>query len=421
MLIPHKKENQIPFEPGQCAQPSSLDQRTTMNKQRVARNLAFLLLVALYLHLALRLSFFHPQKHVKEQPFSIDDDHTEDGTVAPTKLQNSQIAVAPCPSAVTETTTTSKITKTKEYEQQDMLWLTIAIPTVPRPNHNDYLSQTLATLYDKLNLSNNRNDPTLIDPLVSKIQVVIVNQRVHQHDIWQKNWERYHNHSLFQFIEVKQEWNEDDVNRWNRALGAKKTRVTQQTRDLSNFLKLVHSSSGIIRPSQYLMIMEDDFQVCSNILQALYHMINKSNRRFGTNWLDIRISYGFNGIVVHNNNTDVPIIAQYLRDHETRRPPDHLFPELLARETDEAKRLFPDNRHTVAYRYNLLDHMGDISTLRTEKQWAMPRCYAELVYPVMFEVEAFNKVQCPEDDIWPCSNIPDNDIHAVHFNVHNKK
>ena len=32
----------------------------------------------------------------------------------------------------------------------------------------------------------------------------------------------------------------------------------------------------------------------------------------------------------------------------------------------------------------------------------MPRCYEELVSPVVFPVESFKPRECPRDDLWPC-------------------
>lgn len=62
-------------------------------------------------------------------------------------------------------------------------------------------------------------------------------------------------------------------------------------------------------------------------------------------------------------------------------------------------------RTLVGYRYNLFHHRGKVSTLRQSKHWGFPGCHNELVFPVIFEIEAFNPKECPHDDLWPCKNV----------------
>ena len=70
-------------------------------------------------------------------------------------------------------------------------------------------------------------------------------------------------------------------------------------------------------------------------------------------------------------------------------------------ETAESK-AYKGKRVNIGYRYNLFDHIGKISTLRSEKSGSFPGCYDELLEPTVFQVEAFSPHQCPKDDIWPC-------------------
>ena len=42
--------------------------------------------------------------------------------------------------------------------------------------------------------------------------------------------------------------------------------------------------------------------------------------------------------------------------------------------------------------------------MRQAGHWSFPKCYDELVFPVTFEVEAWNPKECPNDDIWPCKD-----------------
>jgi hypothetical protein len=107
-----------------------------------------------------------------------------------------------------------------------------------------------------------------------------------------------------------------------------------------------------------------------------------------------------NGIIYHNNQ-DLKIFTKYLLNHFQRRPPDHLIVEFSASETPESLS-YVQKRPIIGYRYNIFHHLGKVSTLRQQGHWSFPTCYNELVYPVTFEVEAFDPKQCPNDDVWPC-------------------
>jgi hypothetical protein len=101
-------------------------------------------------------------------------------------------------------------------------------------------------------------------------------------------------------------------------------------------------------------------------------------------------------------NEDMKVFAEYLMKHHARRPPDHLVVEWFAGETAESAH-HKKNRANIGFRYNIFDHIGVTSTLRGAKQTGFPHCYEELLEPTVFQVEAFSKTQCPDDDIWPCS------------------
>jgi hypothetical protein len=82
-----------------------------------------------------------------------------------------------------------------------------------------------------------------------------------------------------------------------------------------------------------------------------------------------------------------------------------LISEFCGGETPDSKE-YVKGRPIVASRYNFYHHMGKISSLRKEVDNYLG-CYQELLFPVVFEIEAFNPKQCPNDDIWPC-NVDEN-------------
>lgn len=71
-----------------------------------------------------------------------------------------------------------------------------------------------------------------------------------------------------------------------------------------------------------------------------------------------------NGIFLPDE--DLEVFADYLVKHQERRPPDHLVVEWYAGETAEAK-AHKAGRANIGFKYNLFDHIGEVSTLRAQK------------------------------------------------------
>uniref|UniRef100_A0A7S0QR22 Uncharacterized protein n=1 Tax=Cryptomonas curvata TaxID=233186 RepID=A0A7S0QR22_9CRYP len=155
----------------------------------------------------------------------------------------------------------------------------------------------------------------------------------------------------------------------------------------------------------HFLFMEDDFLVCPHALRALAYVTAKAHAYFPEGWSGIRVSYGLCGILLLD--ADVTAVADYLEQHQARRPPDHLLPEWIAGETPQA-RAFLQGRRNLGYRFNVLRHIGVTSSLREAHQVGFPGCYEELVFPVVFEAEAWRPQEpaCLSDDLWPCKGAP---------------
>jgi hypothetical protein len=60
-------------------------------------------------------------------------------------------------------------------------------------------------------------------------------------------------------------------------------------------------------------------------------------------WIEIRVSFGMMGAIFHS--TDALLLADYLIEHVTRRPPDHLMIEWYCGETEQSKAAIGNRKH----------------------------------------------------------------------------
>eukprot|EP01032_Pedospumella_encystans_P020844 gene20844-23672_t len=317
----------------------------------------------------------------------------------------------PCPalpSVVAPSATVSPVAASSEAAEK---WLVIGIPTVARAHHEEYLLRSLDTLAAQL-----PSDPS--DLMYDKIVVNIINLQINaqpdrEHKVFYRAREVYSEASkhpkakYFKFSEVQShEVILDPVpNSSPRDLGNANKPGFLVRRQTRNIVTVMRKSLNI---AKYYLFLEDDMQFCNNGLLAMQYLLNKASR-YHPNWLAIRASYGMNGIFMHNN--DLETFADYLLKHQARRPPDHLVVEWYAGETPEAGK-YRGKRANIGFKYNLFNHIGVVSTLRSQKSTSYPKCYEPLLEPTVFQVEAFNPRQCPRDDLWPC-NVDNPDTFKI--------
>ena len=184
-------------------------------------------------------------------------------------------------------------------------------------------------------------------------------------------------------------------------------RVRRQTRDVADLMGTVAALFGDQPPQQqqqaqqqrYYMFAEDDFRLCPRGLEALAYLLAKAGAAY-PDWNAVRVSFGLNGGIIRM--ADVGVLAAYFREHARRRPPDHLFVEFYAGETPASAAVKRGRPH-VAFKYNLLEHFGSSSSLRSLVSPAYALCYDVLNSGVLFEVEAFSEAKCGATDLTPCT------------------
>lgn len=263
-------------------------------------------------------------------------------------------------------------------------WLAIGIPTVPRAHGEDYLVQTLNSLTREMPMESSH-------PSYGRIVAFIVSMDGRDHPVFDHAKAIYTSSVYAKHLRFITDVNHtyDPLN-GQRDHGSQNTpgwKVRKQTRDLVTLLRLVNGAA------EYILLMEDDMQLCPYGLIASEYILARSSY-YNPHWLAIRASFGMNGIFIHN--ADVQHLLQYLWEHQARRPPDHLIVEWYAGEQvssrDSSTRAgetvqsakYRGSRQHVGFRYNILHHIGKVSTLRLQTRAPeMPTCYDELLPPVV--------------------------------------
>eukprot|EP01059_Diplonema_ambulator_P007603 TRINITY_DN17084_c0_g1_i1.p1 TRINITY_DN17084_c0_g1~~TRINITY_DN17084_c0_g1_i1.p1 ORF type:complete len:399 (+),score=137.80 TRINITY_DN17084_c0_g1_i1:381-1577(+) len=269
-------------------------------------------------------------------------------------------------------------------------YLSIAIPTVPRKK--GYLRDTMKSI-----------EKQVAGTWEGNLVVYVMNMKPGEHELFEVLKAEYMHKRWAVFVDCMDKYEDDPSEGIPQVRPFRKQerpteRVRRQSLDVTKLLEHVAGRS------RYTLLYEDDFELCDNGLMAIEYMIEKANR-YQPGWAGIRCSFGLAGIVLHNKGEyeDVKQFAKYLKRHYARRPPDHLVVEWYAGEIEESKAYFND-RKVMAFRHNIAHHIGEHSSIRETKHWSFPGCFAELIAPQVFPVEAWSPIDCPEDDLWPCTS-----------------
>ena len=283
------------------------------------------------------------------------------------------------------------------------VWLAVGIPTIARREDEDYLLRTLESYYVQLPSS-----PS--DPLWGRIKIVVMNNHLEgeRHAVYEQAERKYlksaRGRAHFDFERISAPPLSKVVAAAapapagaGRGRGRPTSRQKKQTRHVVHLMRYVAQQH---RPHVYIFA-EDDFVLCRQGLLAFEYLVRKATSYFD-DWLSIRVSFGLNGLLIPGR--DLPTLASYAESHQARRPVDHLAVEWFAGETPEAA-AYKGRRPHVAYKYNLLDHIGEVSTLRRARggsKMNYPGCWQLLGQPTNFDVESYDPDACPHDDVSPC-------------------
>jgi hypothetical protein len=264
-------------------------------------------------------------------------------------------------------------------------WLRVVIPSVGRNPEKDYLLRTLDTLCSTAPSS-------MGHPIRSGLEIVAVNNHdpPAAHAVFAQA--RIIFAQLVTFIDTV-------VPPGGCAQNARLKKVTPKVqKQTCGLVSAIQAVLALRTASEHVLMMEDDWLLCPNGLFALSYFIDKATR-YDPRWIALRVSYGFNGIVLRW--ADMRSLQTHLASGVSRRPPDHLVYEWFSGERPETKE-YADRRSFRIFRHNLFYHIGSVSTLQPAgRKRYTPGCFS-LLYDWLLPSEVFNVTACPHDDVSPC-------------------
>ena len=171
-------------------------------------------------------------------------------------------------------------------------WLVIGIPTVSRPNNEDYLIQTVKTMTDQLS-----DDPSSL--IYHQILIIILNMEGPTHmrffeaeQLLASDPRKAH---YFRFLTVQPEDHLPDSKPGATSLNdlgnANRPgyRVRKQTRNIVTVMnKALAVTSSHANQPQYYMFLEDDMLLCPLGFLAIQYLLDKASR-YHPDWLGIRL------------------------------------------------------------------------------------------------------------------------------------
>jgi hypothetical protein len=254
--------------------------------------------------------------------------------------------------------------------------LRIIIPTIPREGKYDYLYQTFESVsnnFGKLNIdfnviafSRSSQKPAIVHPRFKFIQI--------------------------EDIQLSPERTPKPLEGYVRG-----PKVLRQNLD---WIAMMEKWKTMCVPGEIYLYMEDDFTICphaeqhilSTYLWALKHR---------SAWKSLRISIGFNGLFMKCEDT-----AEYIAHvwENALNPQKVLYPvdySLGMMWTSVGK--LPQDKVHYTFRYNLLNHIGKISSVGNEGDTPYnPKCFDGMANNFNFAYEKFDNFDCKGHLFTPC-------------------
>ena len=201
-------------------------------------------------------------------------------------------------------------------------WLRFALVSIARRDGADYLLRSLYAIFEQM-----PEEPS--HPFRAGTDVVVVNNNEppEQHRVFYDASTRYAGRARF----LTKAAIDPPLECPSRRRSKVKPAVQKQSCDLvSAFGALL----GVTPRARHVMLLEDDWLLCPHGLSAALYAVDKAYA-YDPRWIALRVSYGFNGVVVKQGDLDS--LAHHLATHYSRRPPDHLLFEWFSGERPDTR------------------------------------------------------------------------------------
>jgi hypothetical protein len=278
--------------------------------------------------------------------------------------------------------------------------LAIGIVTVTRRNNEDYLLRTLNAIQREADAYS--TDTTHI---LKSVMVLHPRSTDVEHRIFNDAKRQFKSKNKFSFFTNDVlDTSMKDVEGLVRVMT---TKDRQQNMDVAALLDTMHKSFCKTSPNGYVLVMEDDFELCPFAFQH-YNRILHSAEQYFPNFMAIRTTVGFSGIIFHCH--DVPFYRDFIRVHNGTLPPDTLMARGWSRQMADFNAYMGPNRQQANYRHNLMEHLGRVSNIPESGKRSdriFPGCFDSLHFVSLLEDCPGcydDHANCVTKEFSPCTN-----------------
>ncbi len=303
------------------------------------------------------------------------------------------------PVIATDPPTTKKVqVLTPDVSTSDDVELAIGIISAPRKGDADYVYKTVAAIDREMKVAPNAK--------FFLKKVVVFNPREEgQHRAFERAREDFSHNPVFDFV-AKDMLNETYTKMGKSEVKGKYRNMRgidlQQNADTAGMMTQVYDSFCVSHPKGFMMIMEDDFELCQYALIHLHRAIYAAEHLYHKNFAALRVSYGFNGMILHCH--DLANVRDYLSINRHYGPPDAMLSPYWTKHDPEGAKYF-GTRYPIAYRHNIMNHIGFFSSVWNSKtDRTFPLCYDDLYFNGMSHNDWFDFKACKSKEFYPCEN-----------------
>jgi len=246
--------------------------------------------------------------------------------------------------------------------------LLVAINTVPRPRHQDYLMQTLGSI--KVQLTRSKAIPQ------THVLVFHPSHKGRVHNVFNEAKKQFLYDENFTFASTPAIMASSTT--YPGIYRTTNPKDIQLSNDFLALLQYIMNNGGLCK--KFVLLNEDDFQWCPRAASHLFLVLKQFETK---EFAAIRVSFGFSGLILQCK--DLQVIHDYMKHNITLGPHDVIIEDML--------KGFK-NQIYYTYRYNLMQHIGISSTKGGQYSTANLECGDLILTIANQEHELYNTASC---------------------------